>query len=1375
MFDLAYKIVSDWNFETGFEDTDRSNAFISVDENNKFSNNSSSYSIVVDDGNVKHGTYSSSGLLSIYYFTYSSGNTVNLEEVTVGGGAVQGISPRIIIDNFNIPTIIYYDTSIGALRVLRKIISAWEVENIEFLPIPNSVGKRVLDIDYDSYNNILSFSFIYKINDSLSLVRYGSYDGASWSLEDIPNNNISSIIKSVSMNKNSNDETVVVTGTFDGLFAYSDRGGLWGFEEFLTDESGVYESDSEIALSTNMIHIGYIAGSEAKYCIFDSVTMSFVSNYKFVDFSSSSISITLDDKERPLLSYSHIEGETPLTIYLKYATAESDGSLLKSFNLDSSENGFKTGSFSDAVFDQDDHLFILYLKDGVTLYSGLNDAGGSIGSTSTWKDATYRNDLNPSSSSPLMNLSNRYVEFNSDSEQYFQISDTDSIELDQRELFSVSFSIFPNGSTADDQTIFSNDGYNIFLRWIGGNVWIGFNMSTNLVQSESLVSIISKDSYSKISFVYSGYDVKFYINSSITDGFVVNKFDINGYMVSDGSPFVIGARSSSSSNEYSYPLSNISYYEFLNARIGAVRFWKRELSFEEATYSDDSINYRLDLDPYSGSVDYLSIENGFAVNYYYLNGESLSLEDLGGVGTVGLISNSRFDKEERVTNSSGLSFDQTGVKSRNGDINILWSDKEQNTSNIYMLSESGNNRSSRGGGSSFVKSSGFGGNINSKSNIMTDTGASFLRNGVIGGDYINIVSGSNHIGRKIPILEVLGSTQIVVGVYFEDKVSDIGYFIDSNKVNKSTGDILKITDSKLVSATSPVGVSDISGDLHIAWESLYGDEYSIYYKRYRPQLSNDQSLGSVRISSGKSSSSSPSIAISENSTLHLVWNDIDNRYGSVKYTKSTPVIDPIHGAPSVVKWGSSSYGGSDIDISKSLDSYSPKIVVDSNDFIHISFIVKEGDYSNIFYVNNQYGNFSSPIKITSFSGSVGSIDMKISSTNDVLIVMSVEVNGDSDIFSIRREYSTSQWSSSSKVFDSYNRSVSPSVSIGTDNVAYIYWIEETDDQSIMTQATYNMEDGDLSVDTSTAISSSKGESVAVSSVIDDTNTIYAIWEDSRIPVSTSSVNTEIYKNINSTLVPYGFEEDSTVVSSDGEDDSLSNVVVGNRFPDTISENVIHGSSESVDNIKIVFKDDLNSYTTIGGEYPSNMVFGSRVIGIEIEGLKNTLAYRIKNNDEQGSMFSEFYEFSVDKNPNTTLIEWPLSQSSGQKEVCVQLYTIQGLTSIVCSTMFLNESKVFQVSLFNDNNGSIGDLVSTDYNGKTVLTSDNYWVKIKMFTFVSLDSEKVVFDVLMQGNDILDIDTEYSDGYFIGSFNIQPQDNVRYIDGNAKIIAKVVNE
>jgi hypothetical protein len=116
--------------------------------------------------------------------------------------------------------------------------------------------------------------------------------------------------------------------------------------------------------------------------------------------------------------------------------------------------------------------------------------------------------------------------------------------------------------------------------------------------------------------------------------------------------------------------------------------------------------------------------------------------------------------------------------------------------------------------------------------------------------------------------------------------------------------------------------------------------------------------------------------------------------------------------------------------------------------------------------------------------------------------------------------------------------------------------------------------------------------------------------------------------------------------------------------------------------------------------------------------------------------------------------------------------MQGLTSIVCQDLFLNEPDLYDILLFDNDGDQIGEAVDTEFQDTKVLASRTYWTKIKAHRTVDLETEKVVFNVDTQGDTIENVETKFDGEFFVGKFTVQPHDGFKYIDGDAKIIPRI---
>jgi hypothetical protein len=786
------------------------------------------------------------------------------------------------------------------------------------------------------------------------------------------------------------------------------------------------------------------------------------------------------------------------------------------------------------------------------------------------------------------------------------------------------------------------------------------------------------------------------------------------------------------------------------------------------------------------------LKSGFGENYFFLSGNNLSVEDYGGISITELISYSNFNAENRVTNAVDLSIDPFVHEGINGGMNILWSDKRSGNAELFINEFNSNNKANSGlSKSSRIKSSGKNAQVYGGTNTLVDASANFFDDGVYVGDFLNIVSGSEYSARKLPVVSVINNSTIEVGAFFEKNEADLGYFIDTTEINSVNDVPIQLTNLRQ-SSSRPVAVSDASGDMHIVWQSLDGDFYNIYYKRYRSSLPKEQIWGSVQLTKDEGHSINPSIGIDKKSNLHLVWEDERSKDHAIMYSRSNNVLTDSRD-PKFVYWTSGNYNGRDILLSKDIYSENPSLIVDRNDVVHIVFAGRTDrnvdSVYEIFYINNKNGFFSNPVRITNLLSHSKHPQIVDDAEGNLYVIFSSNQENIDEIFLSKYDISDDEWKSPKKLNSTSSESVRPSVTMDPDGVIYIFWLEKSEPASTIKFVEYNSVNDEIEIgNKNVSSSSSTASSLGVS--IDRTKTVHVSWEDVRDFIGIEDEEgSEIFKNQIANLVTCQKIQEETGVSNENQtedeiiQEQLSQLVIGNTFPDDVTSSQLAISDESVRDVLLTFETDTVSYdvpidlfnqSNPLSELPPT-VMDFRDIRIKIKGLPNTLAYRIKNADDSNSSFSEFFEFTIDEQPNTTVAQHKLSFGNGQKQVCLQLYTIDGLTSAFCHDLFLNESSLFDVILYNDNGNIVGNSVSTEFQNTKVLTSKPYWVSIAPLRVVD-DEQKVMFDVVMQGQDILNVDTEeQEDGTFIGKFTLQTHDGVLYLDGDAKIVPKIVNK
>jgi hypothetical protein len=386
-----------------------------------------------------------------------------------------------------------------------------------------------------------------------------------------------------------------------------------------------------------------------------------------------------------------------------------------------------------------------------------------------------------------------------------------------------------------------------------------------------------------------------------------------------------------------------------------------------------------------------------------------------------------------------------------------------------------------------------------------------------------------------------------------------------------------------------------------------------------------------------------------------------------------------------------------------------------------------------------------------------------------------------EIYMIKYDYENGKWNLPKRISFSNMDSITPSVCIDADDMIYIYWIDRITSSGSVGFARYNPLSDELYSDLIRP-SSVPDSILTLCSSIDETKTVYLAWEDTRFGVDSG---TEIYKNETINLVSFDkIQTSPDAKKTDAQiiEEQLNKFVIGNKYSDDVSPSELPISSEALGNTMITLETARSSYSIPMDVFnsqnplvaPQIVILDSRDITIKIRGLPKTLAYRLKNIDDLNSAYSEFFEFTVDILPDTTIKKWRLSAENGKKQIGIQLYTLQGLTSPIEIDLYLNEPNIYDILIYNDSGNSIGEIVDTIYQDVTVLSSHSYWVKIKSYRIID-DTQVVKFDVIAQGLDILNNETTYDGEYYVGKFSINPQDGTRYLDGSAKIIPKILKK
>lgn len=1391
--DITYKLVSDWNLKTDYSSSTDTMGIVTIASDPLFSISSSagSYGIFVDLSDIRHGVFSKSSVYTLHYFTYAN-DVLSLEKIEVDGQEIKGINPQLVIKQDGNPVIIYYDLNYLAVSALEKNSGVWSMTQISYINVNIPTNKR--QISAVGSGNTIHASCVYKFDDEQSVVEYLYYNGTSWTSTVVSADDENHRFSSTSIVLNSSDIPYIFVGTSSGISVYEKIRGQWRLERSYSQNSAVCEIKVVHDTVEHFSHIAYLCGTEARYQKYDhnvsGIFERFLSEYKFIDFNCSSVSIDINSERHPLISYSHIEEDLPIRTFLKIARSTDYGETFKTHNVSESSITSYVGYFSDIVFDNNDKICIIYNNDGVKMYDEQKDIDEDNISQSYWKDRRFLNNLLASDDPPTRDADGTFMEFTASGEQCFYLPHSSCTDLDESSTaFSILFSIIPKGVITSAQTIVSKSsdeaGYEIFLGGSDG-LSLGFRLNTIYGSLETLVAELPVNEQTKIGFVYSGYDVKIYIKKPQDEYFTVYKYDICGDIKKTQNPFVIGAygvrHPGSVQPYYPVPADTYTFSNFLDAKLTGLKYWKRELNYFETSYSDvDLVSYDNSIDPYSDSIDYNTIKSSSGSRYFVTHGDDLGVIDYGGIDKINLMSYSNFGAEDRITNTASDSTDPYIIKKNLGGMSLLWADKQTGYSEIYINNFDSNHATNYlSNANSRIRTSGRNARIVKDTNLFSDPKADFIKSGVFIGDFLSITSGPNYVGRRVPIVGVLSATCIEVGAYFSTSETEVGYYIDSLDSYESSNVPVKIT-SLSQTSISPVAVCDSTNDIHVVFQSLIGEYYDIYYQRYRSSNSSNQLWGSVKLTSKTGNSVKPSLAIDSNDVLHVVWEDTRNKSHTIMYGRSSTSVSS--GNENFVTWTTSNLNGKDIVISGDLYSEDPHVMVDNDDVVHIIFAARinssDDSIYEIYYCNNQYGVFTSPIRISEFSKKSRNPIMVVDKLMNRYVFFSCKQLANEEIYMSKYDYAKREWNLPKRISFSDADSVTPSVCIDSDGIIYIYWVDKTSSSNSVGFAKY---DSFVDVVSPSTIrpSSAPSNVIKLRAAIDETKTIYLAWEDSRLGINSG---TEIYKNEVVNLV--NFDKISTISSQEQKTDAeiiseqLNKFVIGKRYSDDVSPAELPPSEEALGDIIVTLETSSVSYSVpmdvFNYENPladrEVIIMNSRDITIKIKGLPKTLAYRLKNIDDPDATYSEFFEFDIDIFPDTTIANWRLSSGNGAKKLGIELYTFHGLVSPITIDLYVNEPDLYDIYLYNDNGDSIGETVNTEYGNVKVLSFNPYWVKIKPHRVVD-KTQSVKFDIIAQGSDILDNETVFDGEYYVGKFSVNPHDGIRYIDGNAKIVPRI---
>ncbi len=302
---------------------------------------------------------------------------------------------------------------------------------------------------------------------------------------------------------------------------------------------------------------------------------------------------------------------------------------------------------------------------------------------------------------------------------------------------------------------------------------------------------------------------------------------------------------------------------------------------------------------------------------------------------------------------------------------------------------------------------------------------------------------------------------------------------------------------------------DNNGNIHVVWEDYtngeWGTDSEIMYANYTSAGWSNATVISDIYGWNNEPSLAPSIAVDNNSNLHVVWeDDTDGEWGTdseIMYANYTSV-----------GWSNATvisdiYGWND------QDSRFTSIVVDNNSNIHVVWSDDtDGEWGGdweIMYANNTGAGWSNATVISDIYGwnndDSSSPSIAIDNNGNLHVVWEDSTAGEwgTDQEIMYANYTGASWSNATVISDIYgwndDDSSSPSIAVANDNNLHVVWEDGTNgtwgiDIEIM-YANYTSAGWSNATVISDIYGWNNDLSLAPSIVVDKNGKIHVVWSD----------------------------------------------------------------------------------------------------------------------------------------------------------------------------------------------------------------------------------------------------------------------------------------
>jgi len=310
-------------------------------------------------------------------------------------------------------------------------------------------------------------------------------------------------------------------------------------------------------------------------------------------------------------------------------------------------------------------------------------------------------------------------------------------------------------------------------------------------------------------------------------------------------------------------------------------------------------------------------------------------------------------------------------------------------------------------------------------------------------------------------------------VWHDDSPGNYEIYYKMSTNGGTTWSIRRLTYNAGSSRVPQIAV-DSSSNIHVVWMDDTSGNNEIYYKK---STNGGTTWSTRRFTYNPGNSVSPAIVADSNNYIHVVWSDNTTQWPEIYYKKSTD---------GGVSWTTKRL------TYKSSISVMPAIAVDSNNYIHVVWCDTSSGDGNIYYKKSVDGGTSWTTKrLTNNSGSSQSPKIAVDSNNYIHVVWHDYTPGNFEIYYKRSTDGGASWTTKRLTWNS-EPSALPSISIDSMDYIHIVWLDDTPGNG---EIFYKRSTNGGGTWTAKRLTYNPGTSSSPAITVDSNNHIHVTWTD----------------------------------------------------------------------------------------------------------------------------------------------------------------------------------------------------------------------------------------------------------------------------------------